>query len=59
VRGRRFRSGLLTVVAAVGLLVVVAGLGGIGSLELALWLVVTTLAVVVVDRGDRVDRRRS
>jgi hypothetical protein len=59
VRGRRLRSGLVTVAAAVGLLVVVAGFGGVGSLELALWLVLTTLVVVVVDRGDRVDRRRS
>ena len=56
---RRFRSGLVTLLAAVGLLVGVAGLGGIGSLELAVWLVLTTVAVVAVERGARVDRRRS
>lgn len=56
---RRLRSGLVTIVAAVGLLLVAAGLGGIGSLELVLWLVLTTVVVVAVDRASQIDRRRS
>jgi hypothetical protein len=58
VTARRLRAALVTVLAAVGLLVVAGGFGALGSLELAVWSALTTVAVVAVDRVARADGGR-
>jgi hypothetical protein len=50
---------LVTVAAAVGVLVVFGGMGSLGSIELGIWSVLTAAAVVAADRGARVEGRRS